>query len=48
MEQGRFSLTPRIQRRSQELLLDAAKIGIISESNKFLRKKIVFFIIVFQ
>ncbi len=36
MEQGRFSLTPRIQRRSQELLLDAAKIGIISESSKSL------------
>ena len=35
MEQGRFSLTPRTQRRSQNFHSDAAKIGIISETSKF-------------
>ena len=35
MEQGRFSLTPRTQRRSQNFHSDGAKIGIISEHSKF-------------
>ena len=39
MEQGRFSLTPRTQRRSQNFHSDAAKIGIISETSKFWSSK---------
>ena len=42
MEQGRFSLTPRTQRRSQNFHSDAAKIGIISETSKLLKQKFVF------
>ena len=36
MEQGRFSLTPRTQRRSQNFHSDVAKISIISSTSKFL------------
>ena len=42
MEQGRFSLTPRTQRRSQNFHSDAAKIDIIFETSKLLRQKFVF------
>ena len=35
MEQGRFSLTPRTQRRSQNFHSDAAKIGIFLITSKF-------------
>ena len=36
MEQGRFSLTPRTQRRSQNFHSDAAKIGIFLITSKLL------------
>jgi hypothetical protein len=35
MEQGRFSLTPRTQRRSQNFHSDGAKIGIYLITSKF-------------
>ena len=39
MEQGRFSLTPRTQRRSQNFHSDAAKIDIFFITSKLLRQK---------
>ena len=41
MEQGRYGLTPRTQRRSQKLLLDTSKEHFFCDTAKFFVRKLM-------